>query len=101
MTTAVLTLETLHQLSPDLAEDFSQQIEEAVRDCRQRPSLTEKREVTIRLTIKPHPQDPDDVLIEPVTTRKTPARKLETVRARQTRTNQLHFDFFENEDDLS
>lgn len=95
MNTAELTLASLWQLSADLREDFKQQIEAAVADCKQRPSLAEKREVTIRLIIKPDPQDPDDVLIEPVTTRKTPARKILPIRARRTARNQLHFDFEE------
>jgi hypothetical protein len=71
--------------------------EAAVLDCRQRPALAEKREVAIRLVIKPHPEDVDDVLIEPVTTRKTPARKIQPVRARRTHRNQLQFDFSEGE----
>src|SRR5687768_8459228 len=84
MQVATLSLETLHKLSAGLAADFTQQLEAAVADCRQRPSLADKREVTIKLTVTPHPEDPDDVLIEPVTTRKTPARKIEPIRARRT-----------------
>lgn len=56
---AQVTLETLHLLSPGLAADFTDQLEAAVADCRQRPALAQKREVTIKLTIKPHPEDPD------------------------------------------
>lgn len=93
MQTATLTLETLHMLSGGLADDFKQQIESAVQDCRQRPSLADKREVTLKLTITPHPEDPDDVLIQPVTTRKMLARRIEAVRARRTQKNQLQFDF--------
>ena len=92
-----LTLKSLHLLSSGLAADFDQQLESAVSDCRQRPSLPDKREITIKLTIKPHPEDPDDVLIEPVTTRKMPARKIESIRARRTAKNQLQFDFSEDE----
>lgn len=97
MKTATLTLETLHILSDGLAADFKQQVEAAVLDCRQRPSLAEKREVSLKLTITPHPEDPDDVLIQPVTTRKTPARKIDPVRARRTSKNQLQFDFLDGE----
>ena len=97
MKTAQLTLATLHYLSPDLADDFRQQLEAAVQDCHQRPSLAKKREVTIKLTIEPHPNDPDDVIISPVTTRKTPARKIEPIRARRTAKHQLQFDFSEEE----
>lgn len=93
MQTTELTLESLWKLSTDLADDFKQQLEAAVADCKQRPSLAEKREVTIKLTVIPHPQDPDDVEIHPVTTRKTPARKIAPIRARRTPRNQLQFDF--------
>lgn len=92
MQTATLTLSTLHQLSEDLADDFRQQLESAVADCRQRPSLADKREVTLKLVIIPHPQDSDDVIIKPVTTRKMPARYLDDIRARRTDKNQLQFD---------
>lgn len=95
--TATLTLETLHKLSPGLASDFIDQLEAACADCRQRPALAKPREVTIKLTITPHPEDPDDVLIEPVTTRKTPARRIEPIRARRTHKNQLQFDWFEDD----
>jgi hypothetical protein len=98
MHTAELSLRTLHQLSPGLADDFQQQLEAAVMDCKQRPSLADKREVTIKLTVTPHPEDPDDVLIQPVTMRKTPARKIDTIRARRTPKNQLQFDFRSDEE---
>jgi hypothetical protein len=91
--TQELSLRTLHQLSPGLADDFQQQLEAAVLDCKQRPSLGEKREVTIKLTVTPHPEDPDDVSIQPVTGRKTPARKIDPIRARRTPKNQLQFDY--------
>lgn len=93
MQTTELSLRTLHQLSPGLADDFQQQLEAAVLDCKQRPSLAEKREVSIKLTVTPHPEDPDDVSIQPVTVRKTPARKIDPIRARRTPKNQLQFDF--------
>ena len=91
-----LTLKSLHLLSPGLADDFGQQLDAAVQDCKQRPSLAAKRTVEIKLTVTPHPEDPDDVLIEPVTIRKTPARKIDPVRARRTPRNQLQFDFAED-----
>lgn len=97
MHTTELSLKSLHLLSDGLAEDFAQQLSAAVEDCKQRPSLAAKREITLKLTVTPHPEDPDDVLIEPVTTRKTPARKIEPIRARRTRRNQLQFDFQDDE----
>lgn len=99
MKSATLELSTLHMLSPDLADDFSQQVEAAVADCRQRSSLAKPRIVELKLTITPHPEDPDDVLIEPVTTRKTPARHIMPIRARRTTKNQLQFDWMPAEDE--
>lgn len=97
MSSATLTIEALHLLSPDLAEDFKQQLDFAIADCRQRPSLAAKREVHLRIESTPHPQDPDDVVIQPITTRKTPARKIEPIRGRRGRNDQLQFDFMEPE----
>lgn len=97
MQTTELTLKSLHLLSPGLAADFDEQLQAAVLDCKQRPSLAKKREITIKLSILPHPEDPDDVAIQPVTTRKTPARTIEIVRARRSKRNQLQFDFSEDE----
>lgn len=93
MQTNSLTLDTIHLLSDDLAEDFRQQLEFAIADCRQRPALAKKREVHIRLEITPHPQDPDDVLIQPITTRKTPSRVIGPIRGRRGQKDQLLFDF--------
>lgn len=50
MHTAELSLKTLWQLSPGLADDFQQRLEAAVMDCKQRPSLASKREITLKLT---------------------------------------------------
>lgn len=50
MNSAELSLKTLWQLSPDLADDFQQQLEAAVADCKQRPALSAKREVSVKLT---------------------------------------------------
>ncbi len=97
MSTTELTLKSLNLLSPGLANDFDEQLQAAVLDCKQRPSLAKKREITIKLTITPHPEDPDDVSIQPVTTRKTPARTIEVVRARRSKRNQLQFDFSEGD----
>lgn len=92
-----LTLKSLHLLSEGLVSDFDEQLQACIQDCRQRPSLAAKREVTIKFSVTPHPEDPDDVLIEPVTTRKTPARKIEPVRGRTNGVNQLQFDFAEED----
>jgi hypothetical protein len=94
---ANLTLDTLHLLSEDLQEDFKQQLEFAIADCRQRPSLSKKRVVVVTLEITPHPQDPDDVVIQPITQRKTPCRIIEPICGRRGRNDQLQFDFMEPE----
>lgn len=99
MQTATLNLETLHLLSDGLSQDFKEQLEAAVLDCRQRPTLPAKREVTLKITIVPHPEDPDDVLINPVTTRKTPSRVIEPIRGRRTQKDQLLFDFMNDDDE--
>jgi hypothetical protein len=93
MKTGTLTLSNLHLLSESLDDDFRQQLEAAVIDCRQRPSLAERREVTLKMVITPDPEDPDNVIIEPVTTRKTPARKIMPIKGRRTPKNQIQFDF--------
>ena len=64
-----------------------------VADCRKRPGLAKHRTVKVEIKIKPHPQDPDDVVIEPVTTSRTPAKALDPIRGRCTRRNQLQFEF--------
>jgi hypothetical protein len=89
--TATLCLETLHLLSPDLGLDFDQQVQAAIADCRQRPGNSKKREVMLKLT----PEITEEVLIHPITTRKTPARELDPIRGRPTPKNQLQFSFSE------
>lgn len=96
MKTAALSLETLYLLSEDLTADFSEQMRTAVSDCRRRPADNKFRTVQVTLRLKPHPDDADDVLIEPVTTLKTPARKLDSIRARRSKQDQLQFDFLED-----
>jgi hypothetical protein len=93
MQTAALQLETLHLLSEELKRDFTEQMKTAVADCRRRPAYAKPREVHVRLKITPHADDPDDVLIEPITTLKTPARPLDKIRARRSKNDQLQFDF--------
>ncbi len=98
MRTEELTLGTLHRLSEGLTSDFTQQLQAAVEDCRQRPALAEMRTITIKLEVAPHPEDPEDVIIRPVTTRKMPARKIDPIRARRTMHNQLQFDWVDEGD---
>lgn len=93
MKTATLLLENLHLLSDELKRDFEEQMKTAVADCRKRPAFAKARTVKLEIKITPHPDDSDDVLIEPVTTLKTPARKLDPIRARRSRSDQLLFDF--------
>ena len=101
MDVAELTLATLHRLSPELNEDFAEQLEALVLDCKQRPGMPDKREIKITLKIWPDPEDVDDVLIQPVTTTKRPARTLLPVVARRTQRGQLQFDYnIESESDV-
>jgi hypothetical protein len=93
METAILTLQTLHLLSEDLQRDFDQQLAAAVADCKARPAIDKPREIKLQLRIKPHLSDPEDVLIEPVTTTKTPSRHIDGIRARRSAKGQLQFDF--------
>lgn len=92
MQTATLKLETLHLL-PGLGDDFDQQVQAMVEDCRRRPALAKPRKIKLEIEIKPHPEDSDDVLITPVTQVKAPARLIDPVRARRSRSGQLQFDF--------
>ena len=96
MSTTQLSLKSAHLL-PGLAEDFQQQLEAVVQDCRQRPSLAKKRTVTVKFTVIPDPEDPDDVLISPVISRATPSRQIQPIRARRTTKNQLQFDFVDED----
>lgn len=96
MNTAALTLETLHLLSDDLKQDFAEQMRVAVADCRKRPAFKKARTVKIEIRIEPHIEDPDDVMIYPITTLKTPARQLDPIRARRSKQDQLQFDFEAN-----
>ena len=91
--TATLTLENLHELSEDLADSFGAHLAAAVADCRQNVLDNAAREVTLKLLIKPNENNPLEVIIQPVTACKTPARKLETVMAKTTNKNQLELDF--------
>lgn len=89
-----LTLKSLHLLSPQLAADFQDKMRAAVVDVKQRITLGQAREVSIKLVVKPHPEDEADVLIQPEVTAKTPSRKLEAIRClRNNKTNQLRFEF--------
>ena len=99
MKTATLTLARLHELSPDLTADFTHQLSVAVRDCKEKPQVKDPREVTVKLKIRPHPEDGDDVLITPVTTIKMPPRKNESIRARRTHRGQLQFDFADEQEE--
>jgi hypothetical protein len=94
MKTATLKLETLH-LIPGLAEDFDQQVAVMVDDCKKRPAIVKGRRIKLEIEIKPHPQDPDDVLIFPLTSAKSPSRAIDPIRGRRTRQGQLQFDFAE------
>lgn len=92
MSTATLKLETLH-LIPGLKQDFDLQIESLVADCKRRPAVGKERSLKVELKIKPHAEDPEDVLIIPVISSKRPSTEIDPIRGRRTRSGQLQFDF--------
>ena len=93
-----LTLKSLHLLSDTLSDDFAEKMQAAVRDVRQRVGLSANRTVTIKLSVKPHPEDADDVSLQCEVTSSTPARKHESLRLiRNNKTNQLRFEFSEDQ----
>lgn len=92
MKTGVLTLATISEASPEAASDFQEKLSAAVQDCKQFRN-DKPRDVTLKLRIVPHPNDPDDVIITPQVGSKTPARQHAPFRARGTARGQLHFDF--------
>jgi hypothetical protein len=97
MAVAALQCSTLHLL-PGVAEDFGDQIKRLVEDCKSRPAIDKPRILKVELRISPHPQDANDVSIEPILTTKSPARRHDPIRARCSRTNQLQFDFVSDDD---
>lgn len=92
MKTTTLKLETLY-LIPGLARDFDQQIQSLIEDCKRRPAVPKKRTLKCELSIVPHAEDPEDVLIVPVISSKRPSTEIDPIRGRRTKTNQLQFDF--------
>jgi hypothetical protein len=91
--TATLELRTLHLLSDPLCGDFKRKVRAAVEDCRERPGTRLPRTITLTLSIKPHPDDADDVIVTPKISGNLPQRTVEPIRARTTRAGQLQFDF--------
>lgn len=95
-----LTLATLENASPEAFADFQALLLIAVQDCKQRPSCTKARKVVLTFQVTPRETDPEDVLIEPVITSRSPARSHEAFVARTSRNNQqLIFDFPELEEE--
>lgn len=97
--TAALTLASLHQIDPELADMFKEALGEAVADCKARPGLFKVRRLTIELRMHPVENDPEDVSVEAVVGLNTPGSsktrnpKRGPVRARRSKTDQLQFDF--------
>lgn len=89
--TKLLCLETLH-LIPGLKDDFDEQYKRLVEDCSKRSSLQKARKIKIELSLTPHENDPDDVVVETTTSSRMPARVIDPIRGRRTKTNQLRFD---------
>jgi len=98
MSEAVLDFETLVKAAPGAVADCRQMLMTAVQDCKQRPSCTKDRKVSLTFHVTPRESDPDDVMIELVVTGSSPARKHEPFVARATKNNQLIFEFTEDEE---
>lgn len=97
MNTTDLNLKSLHLLSPEMREKFDEKIRQAVADCRQREKVTANRKIELLLKIKPDPDDPDDVSIEPVVKCSFPAESMtdniHPMKGRTGLAGQLQFDF--------
>ena len=94
MKTGILTLQTIADASPKAAADFLDRLNAAVLDCK-RSDSDRPRVVTLKLSIVPRPNDPDDVIISPQVGAKTPALQHESFFARASKNGQLKFDFAE------
>lgn len=92
-----LSLATLHELSEGFSEDFGQQLQAIMADCKERPSIAAKRTIQLKLSVVPHPENPNEVLVEAVASCKVPARKMEPIRAIRSKRNQLLFGFPQEE----
>lgn len=99
MQTAALSLETLHQLDPELAEQYELLLTEATQDIKTRPHLSKARTVVLQLSIVPVEDDPEDACLEWTLGLRTPSSnktrnpKRGPVRVRRSKTDQLQFDF--------
>lgn len=93
MQTLNVELETLGHLIPDLSTEFAKQLKQLVKSCREASSDPRNRTLTIKVIVKPHPNEPEDVMLTATVGSKSPAKELEVVRARTSRTCQLQFDF--------
>lgn len=95
-----LSLKTLHLVSESLVRDFDQKMKAAVADVQQRVSLSAARDVTLKVIIKPHPEDADDVSLTFEVGSKTPSRKHEAIRCMvNPKNHQLRFEFADEEDE--
>ena len=90
-----LELSSLHEMFPELAEDFANQMSDAVKDCRDRSHVKKPRVVLMKLKVTPNNKDGADVDIEPVLSRSIPVSEFEPVVGRAGARNQIVFDFGE------
>ncbi len=93
MSAVGLDLSSLHQMFPELAEDFSSQLNAAVKDCRERSHVEKPRVVLLKLKITPNKKDGADVDISPVLSQTVPVSEFEPVTGRTGVKNQILFDF--------
>ena len=88
-----LTLATIGDLNDELAVTFDALLAGIAADCNERPGVTDKREINIKLSILPSEEDIEHVLVVPRISNKIPAREFEPVITTRTIENQLTLDF--------
>ena len=74
-----------------LREEFNRRMSDAVADCKSRPGVKQPRVVTLIVKVTPHPQEPDDVLVDHEVKAKTPTKHIDRYRMQATANNGLKF----------
>lgn len=96
MSQRMFTCEELaHYADGQLSQDFNTQLSAAVKDCVDRPSIKNKREVKIVVTIEPHLNVDgtcDDVYVHVEVAGKTPAKSVPDYRMTATAKGGLKYE---------
>jgi len=88
-----IKLSTLHDIDKGVAEIlFDREIAKAIADCRDRAALQKPREVTLKVRLVPHQNDPEDVIVTlEVTPCKVPGSVSDPVRMQTNGKNEATF----------